>query len=336
MDTSIINIGITMGDPAGIGPEVLVKSLAAIPLHEKVRFLVFGDLDILSREAKKASLSIDFSIFKKPGDRLDPDSVNVCSLTNLKPEDCSYGNSTKDCANAAMTYVDSAINLAKDGLLDGFITAPVSKNSIRRIVTNFTGHTEYIASKVRVSNPVMLMVTPKLKVVPLTTHITVIDAVKNLSSTLIVDTLKTINAYIPSYFGIKSPRIAVSGLNPHAGEDVFGTEEDDIIKPAIAKANKLEMKVDGPFAPDSVFLKGLNGSYDVILAMYHDQALIPVKTMFFEQVVNVTLGLPFIRTSPGHGVAFDIAGRNIAKHESMLAAILQTVSMAKERQNIND
>ncbi len=335
MRNAPLRIAITMGDPSGIGPEVVVKALLSPKLRNSLETLVLGDEKILLREAKKLGAGKKIISLTNIKEGIKKGSINVLNLSNLDPQKIAYGKPTKECAMASLTYIDHAIRLASEGVISGFVTGPVNKNSIFKIYDGFKGHTEYIAEKTQSKKPAMMMVAPKMMVIPLSTHKSLKSAIEEVTIDSILDKLKIADLNLKRYFGIKKPRIAVAGLNPHSGEEIFGNEESEIIYPAVQIAKSIGIKVSGPFPPDSIFLKLLDGTFDLVLGMYHDQVMIPIKTAFFHKVVNVTLGIPVVRTSVGHGVAYDIAGRGIASSESMILAIKLARDMAKKARIIN-
>lgn len=273
-----------MGDPSGIGPEVALKALASPKVKGLADFLLIGD-------AEKKSFR--------------------------------YGRIDPACGRAAIQYIDRAVELIKKGEADALVTGPVNKSAIRASgIANFEGHTEYLAGAARVRDFAMMFVGKSLKITLVTRHIALKDVARSVSAEKIYRVIALTHKYLFEYFGIKRPRIGVAGLNPHAGEGgSFGREEEDIIKPAIRKASGKFGHITGPFPPDVVFYDALNKRFDAVVAMYHDQALIPFKMLHFKDGVNVTLGLPFVRTSPDHGTAFDIAGKGVADPASMIEAI---------------
>ena len=232
---------------------------------------------------------------------------------------------------ASLEYIDEAIKLLRSGKADALVTAPVSKSSIRSAgFPGFHGHTEYLADKFKVRRFAMFFVGKDMKVALVTRHISLRRVPKVLNSEMIYNTIALTDKYLKEYFRIRAPRIAVCGLNPHAGEKgAFGTEEEKVIIPAIKKASKSIRNICGPLPADIVFYEALKKRYDAVIAMYHDQGLAPFKMLYFNSGVNLTLGLPFIRTSPDHGTAFDIAGKGIADPASMIEAIVLACNLAK-------
>lgn len=299
-------IGITAGDPCGIGPEVIVKSLKNSSIHRLAEFTLIGPASVLK---KKIS----------PQNRAKIVVVDPCPelSSGIRP-----GRPNAKSACASLFYLQSAASLLKSGTIDGLVTGPVSKEAICGLGIPFVGHTEFLAESFRVKNFEMMFVSPTLKTVIVTRHISVRKIPAALTKTKILSTIRLTHQTLGKLFGIRRPMIGVCGLNPHAGEGgEFGNEEIRTIIPAIKKARQEGIRACGPLSADTVFIAQHAEPYDAIVAMYHDQGLIAVKTVYFRQVVNLTIGLPFIRTSPAHGTAFDIAGKNKADAAPMSAAI---------------
>jgi 4-hydroxythreonine-4-phosphate dehydrogenase len=296
-------IAITMGDPAGIGPEIIQKVYQEYDLCKFCVPIVFGNSEILKKRYK----------FNK---------INIFSVKdNLK--NFTIGTPTKETGFASLKYIDASIEKLKSKEIDAIVTCPINKAKIAESVPNFIGHTEYFASKFNVKDYMMMFYSTKIKLALLTTHIKLCDVNKFVTDKNVLNKIQALNKYLNQYFKIKNPKIGVLALNPHCGEDGLMGEEDQRITKAINKANSKNIKIEGPFSADSYFHNLLVGKYshDATLAMYHDQGLGPIKLLYFNKIVNVTLGLPFIRTSVGHGCAYDIAGKNIASSESLYEAI---------------
>lgn len=290
-----------MGDPLGIGPEIILKGLPKF--SQSTRFKVFGDPELLSA--------------------LSPDQL--CSIPVLKETNTW---SELEAGRAAIAYLEAAMEAYQRGEIHGLVTAPISKAHVKLAGFSFPGHTEYLAAKTGVKKFTMMMSGPRLKVTLVTIH----EALAQVSSLLNVDKIAQVieltYSSLKECFGLVEPRIAVCGLNPHAGESgLMGTEEIEIIAPAIAAATKRGYPCQGPVVPDAVFFEAYQGKWDAVVCMYHDQGLIPFKMIHFREGVNVTLGLPLVRTSPDHGTAFDIAGKGIADTSSMEAAIELAIDM---------
>lgn len=311
MPTSRLNrpkIALTMGDPAGIGPEVVSKALASPSVSGLADFLLIGDGFVADRLKKDMRLGL---------------KIPLLNLANVPAASFGYGKSGPSYGKASIQYVDKALQLIKEGQADCLVTGPINKRSVRMAgLLKFEGHTEYIAEKTGTKDFAMMFVGKSLKITLATRHIALEDVPRRLSRESISKAILLTHKYLKEFFGIRYPRIGVSGLNPHAGENgAFGTEESSIIIPAIKNVSKKIGGIAGPFPPDVIFYNALNKKFDAVVAMYHDQALIPFKILYFKDGVNLTLGLPFIRTSPDHGTAFDIAGKGAADPSSMIEAI---------------
>jgi 4-phospho-D-threonate 3-dehydrogenase / 4-phospho-D-erythronate 3-dehydrogenase len=312
-------IGITMGDAAGIGPEIICKSLRDISLHEQIRPVVIGEASMMRRMTAILSENtevVDFARSARPEDR----SIEMIDLKNL-PDDLPMGRVSPATGKAAGEYIEKAVELWKNGEIDAICTAPIHKKSFGLGGYDFPGHTEFIAALTNTNDFAMSFFADKLRVVLLSTHLSLSDAIARVKTDPLAQLIDFTNRTLSSLLKRKVT-IAVAGLNPHASEDgMFGTEERDEIEPAIARCAARGIDVSGPYSPDTIFLRGYNGEFDAVIACYHDQATIAVKSLSFGSAVNVTLGLPLIRTSVDHGTAFDIAGRGIADESSMKAAI---------------
>jgi 4-hydroxythreonine-4-phosphate dehydrogenase len=275
---------------------------------------VFGDAGLLERAAKTVGVAA-------------PSPPRVRTVTTLAPADVTPGKPNGASGLAQLAYLTAAVDAALAGEVRALVTAPISKEWIARAGFNFPGHTEYLAARAGVSEFAMMLAGPRLRVTVATTHVPFKDVPRLLSVDGIASTIWLTAEGLAHRFGIAAPRVAVAGLNPHAGEaGRFGDEEDRLVRPAIDKARariaaaKLGATVDGPLVPDSVFRQAAGGAYDAVVALYHDQGLIPLKLIHFDDGVNLTLGLPFVRTSPDHGTAYDIAGTGRARAQSFLAA----------------
>ncbi|MDO8536077.1 MAG: 4-hydroxythreonine-4-phosphate dehydrogenase PdxA [Candidatus Omnitrophota bacterium] len=305
-----------MGDPAGIGPEVTVKALSDPRISKLAHFLVIGDFFVIDKARKIL--------------RVKPE-ISLLDLANVPSTNFSFGIQKPAFGKASMEYIDKAVDLIKSGEADALVTAPVNKSSIRSAgFKEFEGHTEYLADKTSSKEVAMMFVGEKLKITLVTRHIALKDVAGAITVDSICKTIKITHEYLKKYFGVNDAKIALAGLNPHASDSgLFGDEEEKIIIPAIKKASIGIKNIYGPLPADAVFYEALNGKFDAVVAMYHDQALGPFKTLYFNNGVNLTLGLPFIRTSPDHGTAFDIAGKGIADPTSMKEAILLACSLKR-------
>jgi len=299
-----------MGDPSGIGPEVAVKALASRKISRLADFLFVGDRAVIERACRGAGVRL-------------ASGIGIVDLANVPRKDFSYGSSRPSYGRASVEYLDRAIDLIRSGRARALVTAPINKGSvISSGLSGFEGHTEYLAEHTGSGNVAMMFVGKKLKATLVTRHIPLGEVSRKLSTRSVLAVIMTTHIYLKKFFGIRSPEIGVAGLNPHAGENgLFGKEEERVIIPAIKAASKKIGGVSGPASPDVIFYDACRGRYDAVVAMYHDQALIPFKLLYFRNGVNLSLGLPFVRTSPDHGTAFDIAGKGIADPASMEEAI---------------
>jgi 4-hydroxythreonine-4-phosphate dehydrogenase len=328
-------IGITMGDPCGIGAEVIVKALADGRLRRGARFVVFGLSEQLAYTADLLEADFQFLRDRHEGVRRFVHDLVVLDYDEIALPAVMPRGPSRIGGQASMAFCLDAIEAAKNRLLDAIVTAPISKTSWRLAGHGkYPGHTELLAEKCRARHVAMMFVSPRLKVSLATIHVGLMDIRNRLTIGCVFNPIDLSSAALREWFGIEHPRIAVAGLNPHAGEDgSFGDEEERIIAPAILLAREAGIDASGPFPADTLFVRALDGHYDCVVAMYHDQGLIPVKLLGWREAVNLTLGLPIIRTSPDHGTAFDIAGKNKADPSSMIAAIELAVDLAEQRRN---
>ncbi len=332
-------IGVSMGDPLGIGPEVVVKALADPDLHREARFIVYGRNELLTMAADRCGIRPYWYRVAKTSDRaqgrmLPPVTVVDFDETEFHPP--SEARSDITSGHLSKAFVEEAIADAMrphqdDRRTDAMVTAPICKESWSLAGFRWPGHTELLAHRTRSKRQAMAFVSPKLNVVLATAHIPLMD-VKNVLTIGRVHEAIEFAHELGRNLGIDRPRIAVCGLNPHAGENgILGDEDQRVIAPGIDVAVRQEIRATGPHPADTVFIGAAAGEHDIVVAMYHDQGLIPVKLLGWDSAVNVTLGLPIVRTSPDHGTAFDIAGKNLARADSMRSAIDLALSMARSR-----
>ncbi len=327
-------VAITMGDPAGIGPEVVRKALADPHIKRVCHTIILGDWGVLERTVKGKSNS--GFVCWQPGQGLLPLLESryagvVCSLSSLSRRESRPGRPTKAGGHAAYRYIVVAAKLALSGVVDAMATAPISKSILQDAGYNYPGHTELLAELTRTPECRMMLIGKKLRVVLVTGHIAFTEIARNLSRDGIGTTLELAHRSLRDFFGIQRPRIAVAGLNPHGGEKgIFGDEEKEVIAPAIRAAKRKGIQAWGPFPADSLFYQAARGDYDAVVCMYHDQGLIPLKLHHFFGGVALTLGPPFVRTSVDHGTAYDIAGKGKADESSMKEAILLAARLARE------
>ncbi len=325
-------LAITMGDPAGIGPEVVLKALAHTGVYRCCRPLVIGDRRILERAAGWLDGTFQLDVIADPAQGVyKPQRVTLLDLENAPPERVPVGQETAVAGAAAVDYVFRACDLAVVGEVDAVVTAPLNKAAMNMAGYQYAGHTELLTERTGAQRVSMLLIGPNLRIVHVSTHVALREAIERVTPERVADVIQIAHDACRA-LGITHPRIAVAGLNPHASEGgLFGGEEASRIEPAIREARARGLDVSDPQPPDTVFLRATKGVYDVVVAQYHDQGHIPMKLLAFDSGVNVSYGLPIIRTSVDHGTAFDIAGKGIAGESSMLAAIDVAVQMANAR-----
>ena len=298
-------LGITMGDPLGIGPEIILKALPKY--RAQIDFRVFGDSRLLAG--------------------LPPEEL--IEITQLPSQPAP---SAREAGAAAVAYLEAAMEAHARGEIQGLVTAPISKAHVQLAGFPFPGHTEYLAAKTGTEKFAMMMAGDKLRVTLVTIHRPLVEIPSSITLTNILKTIEITYQSLKNLFGIAKPRVAVCALNPHAGEGgLLGTEEKKVIAPAIAAAREKGYACEGPRVPDAVFYEAYRGQWDAVVCMYHDQGLIPFKMIHFQDGVNVTLGLPLVRTSPDHGTAFDIAGKGLAESTSMESAIELAIDLVKRK-----
>jgi 4-hydroxythreonine-4-phosphate dehydrogenase len=328
-------LALTSGEPAGIGPDITLKAWLRRDELKLPAFYLLGDRDFLDKRAKALGLTIEFAdVAAEDAPGAFADALPVVGTG--QPTTAQPGRPDHTSANAAIASIRQAVGDVVTGRASAVVTNPIAKSVLYRAGFRHPGHTEFLAELAaaggRPPQPVMMLWSPALVVVPVTIHLPLRDAITQLSRELIVATARIAVAELKTRFGIARPRIAMSGLNPHAGEDgTLGTEDQTIVAPAVEILRGDGVDIRGPLPADTMFHAAARKSYDCAICMYHDQALIPVKTLAFEDAVNVTLGLPFIRTSPDHGTAFDIAGTGRADPSSLIAALRLAARMAAAR-----
>jgi len=328
-------IAVTMGDPAGIGPEVVVKALADEGVRSDCSLTVFGDAAALRAAAERFGVPADWSIVAAPAAlRPDASGAQVCDLGGCPSDLLFAARPTRAGGAASLRYITAALEAARDGRVAAVVTGPINKQAIAMAGSRFAGHTDLLADFFGVPNPVMMLVGGPLRVALVTHHIRLADVPDALSTEAIVATARTVDASLRRFFAIPQPRLAVCGLNPHASDGSrFGDEELRLIEPAIVALRHSGVNARGPIPPDTCFHRAVNGrEFDAVVCMYHDQGLIPLKLLAFDTGVNVTLGLPIIRTSVDHGTAYEIAGRGVASPNSLIAAIRLAAEMSKAGQ----
>jgi len=310
-------VAITIGDPAGIGPEVALKAVTDASVLDICAPLLIGDRIVLEQAAKDLNLDIDLGGY---------DILGTGIVTSADFQRCSASDIG---GHASVSYIKKAVQLAQMKIVDAVVTAPITKESLKIAGYPWPGHTELLAELTGTDRYAMMLCGGPLRVILVTIHTALKNVPGLITHARVLDTIQLAQTAC-AMLGIAEPRIAVAGLNPHAGEaGLFGNEEETAIAPAVAEAQSLGMPVDGPFPPDTLFHKVYNGEYDIVVCMYHDQGLIPLKMIAFDSGVNVTVGLPFVRTSPDHGTAYNIAWKGIANPSSMIEAIKLAARMKR-------
>lgn len=310
-----------MGDPAGIGPETIIKAIQGKKLEKVCRLLVIGDTRLLGSVASKIGVSLSINSIQKINEaKYQSGVLDVLDLDNV-PENLLVGKASQDGGKACLDYIRIAVKLAMEDKVDAITTGPINKKGIRLAGYSYPGHTEFLAELTQSDDFALMMVGKGLRVALVTLHISLQEAPGALNKPLIEKTIKLTHDWLVRYIKHK-PKIAVTGLNPHCGDsEIFGKEEKIVIEPAIDSSRKKGIDVEGPFPADSLFVPKRHSKYDAVVAMYHDQGLIPVKMESEGCAVNLTLGLPIIRTSVDHGTAYDIAGQGIATPDSLINAV---------------
>jgi len=324
-------IALTIGDPAGVGPEIAARALAESSTHELMRPLLVGDAEVMGQVVSGAELDLDVRPIAA-ADELsgEPGVVEVLDLDNV--DDVTFGAVDPQCGRAAVAYIERACELARDGDVDGIVTGPISKEAIKAGGSTFPGHTEMLADLLGVpeDDVVTMFALEQMRIFFLTRHHPLTAAIAQVTTERVHSGLVRVNELLGE-LGVDSPRIALAALNPHAGENgILGSEEGDILEPAVELARADGVDVTGPVPADSVFWQARQGHYDGVISLYHDQGHVAAKTVSFFGVVSVTLGLPVVRTAAEHGTAFDIAGRWIADPGGQLEAMRVAAELAPE------
>jgi len=323
-----------MGCPVGIGPEIILRYFSEQHCKQPLQLVIIGDREVLERTATELAIPIKCHEFQpeKPIDEQEPGSIPVLQVSRLNANELQWGKPTPTTGDAMANYIFTAVELALARKISAIVTCPISKASLNSAGHHFPGHTEMLASLTKAREHAMMLAGDKLRVTLATIHNSLQDVPRLLSIAKVADLIRITHESLKNDFGIAPPRLAVAGLNPHAGEDgLFGDEEDSIIAPAIQQSRQTGIDVSGPYPPDTIFYKAASGQFDAVVCMYHDQGLIPFKLLHFEDGVNVTLGLPIVRTSVDHGTAYDIAGQGKASPRSLAAAINLAARIAFNR-----
>ncbi|MBQ9286646.1 MAG: 4-hydroxythreonine-4-phosphate dehydrogenase PdxA [Bacteroidaceae bacterium] len=332
-----IKIGITHGDPNGIGYEVIFKTFADSGMFDLCTPVVYGSPKVASYHRKTLDLQTNFNTVNSPADAAE----GVLNLVHCTADEVKIdlGQATEEAGRASFVALERAVKDWKAGLIDALVTAPINKYSIQNESFHFPGHTEYISNRVSHDGqePLMILMTEHLRVALVTTHLPIAEVATNITEEHVLARLRSLANSLRRDFGISNPRVAVLALNPHAGDSgLLGTEEQTAITPAIAKAEDEGLTVYGPFAADGFFGTRAYEHYDAVLAMYHDQGLAPFKMLAMADGVNFTAGLDIVRTSPDHGTGYDIAGKGIADENSFRQAIYTAIDITRNRQAWNE
>jgi 4-hydroxythreonine-4-phosphate dehydrogenase len=326
-------LAITMGDITGIGPEIIIKALSEPGLYDLCRPLIIGDLPALAAAREICRADLDLHETSVPeGGRFRPGTADILVMSRLEPKSLSYGNPTAASGAVMVEYILRAVDLALAGKVAAVVTAPISKAAMHLGGYQYPGHTELLAQRCRAPEFAMMLAGGAFRVVLATIHCPLREVPARLNQADLVRLLTLTNRSLISDFGLARPCLGVAALNPHAGEGgLFGDEEAQIIAPAIAAVREDHINVVGPLPADTIFVRHQRGEFDAVVVMYHDQGLIPLKLLHFGDAVNVTLGLPIIRTSVDHGTAYDLAGTGLADPGSLKAALHLATQMAHAR-----
>jgi len=326
---SKMKIGITIGDPAGIGPEIVVKSLAKEKIREMGKLYVLGDREVIREAEKLTGVDLNINLIEDiDQDQYRENEINLIDLNNIELDQLQYGEVQAVAGQAAYEYIKKSIQLALAGKFDAVATAPINKKSLKAAGVDYIGHTEMFADLTETEDPMTMFQVFDLRVFFLSRHVSLKKACEMVTEARVYAYIKRCIKAL-ARLGVEDGRLAIAALNPHGGEHgLFGTEEDQEITPAINRAREEGYDVVGPVPADSVFHKGLKGNYDAILSLFHDQGHIATKMVDFERTISLTNNMPFLRTSVDHGTAFDIAGENIADSLSMEEAIRLAVEYA--------
>ena len=334
-------IGITMGDPAGIGAEIIVKALSSKEIYERSKPVVIGSKSVIDDALKFIPSNLKLNVIKNTEEiKGEFGIIDLIDLDNIKLDEFNYGKVSAKAGQASLDYIYKGIDLAMEGLVDAVVTGPIHKEAIKAAGSPYAGHTEIFATRTKTKNYAMVLADKNLRVIHVSTHVSLRQACDLVKKERVLTVIHLADKALKD-LGIKNPKIGVAGLNPHAGEGgLFGKEEIEEITPAIVQAKKEGIDVEGPIPPDTIFSKTIGGQYNIAVAMYHDQGHIPMKVTGFKynkstnkwstiSGVNVTIGLPIIRTSVDHGVAFGKAREGRANEESMVEAIKMAIDFAK-------
>ena len=315
-------IAVPMGDPAGIGPEITVKSFLNQDILNESNIVVVGDRNVIERALEITNVELNVNVIESVKDaKFETDTIDLIDMENVNMDEFEFGEIQAQCGQAAFDYIEKAIDLAMKNEVDALATTPINKESLYAAKVPFIGHTEMLEELTNSHDPLTMFQVLDLRIFFLTRHLSLKDAIDQMTKERVRDYVERSHDALIK-LGVENPKLAVAGLNPHSGENgLFGMEEVDEITPGIEWAKKDGYDVTGPVPADSVFFQALNGKYDAVISLYHDQGHIAAKMTDFHKTISITNGLPFLRSSVDHGTAFDIAGKNIASSESMEEAI---------------
>ncbi|MFZ5453511.1 MAG: 4-hydroxythreonine-4-phosphate dehydrogenase PdxA [Thermodesulfobacteriota bacterium] len=326
-------LALTMGDPVGVGPEIMVLALTTPQIYQVCRPLIIGDLPALARARENLAPELKIQVVEGPGaGRYEPGTLDLLARSHLIPDDLAYGRPTPAGGAAMVSYILTAIDLVMQEEVAGMVTGPISKIAMKLSGYDYPGHTELLAERTGGGEVGMMLAGGEFRVVLATIHCALATVPERITTDGLLRLLRLTSRALQRDFGLASPYLGVAALNPHAGEaGMFGREEEEIIAPAVRQAQAEGLRVAGPFPADTLFWRHSQGEFAAIICMYHDQGLIPLKLLHFMDAVNVTLGLPIIRTSVDHGTAYDLAGTGQAHPGSLKAAIRMAAEMAGRR-----
>lgn len=329
-------VGISVGDLNGIGIEIIIKTFSDSRILELCTPVVFASNKVINFYKKSIpELTLNYSNIKEIS-KANPKQLNIFSVWEEDVE-IQPGQMTETGGKYGVKSLQAAVKALKEKTIDALVTAPLNKFTMQSSEFNFTGHTPFLKEAFQADDVLMLMIAENMKVALLTEHLAIMDVAKNISKEQIIKKIQLLKNSLIKDFGVERPRIAVLGLNPHAGDEgLVGKEEKEIIRPAILESKKNDCIVMGPYSADAFFARGNHEKFDAVLAMYHDQGLIPFKSLALGEGTNFTAGIPTIRTSPDHGTAFDIAGKNLADESSFRAAIFTAIDIFDTRNNYQD
>ncbi|NBO58677.1 MAG: 4-hydroxythreonine-4-phosphate dehydrogenase PdxA [Chitinophagia bacterium] len=329
-------VGISVGDLNGIGIEIIIKTFSDSRILELCTPVVFASNKVINFYKKSIpELTLNYSNIKEIS-KANPKQLNIFTVWEEEVE-IQPGQMTETGGKYGVKSLQAAVKALKEKNIDALVTAPLNKFTMQSSEFNFTGHTPFLKEAFQADDVLMLMISENMKVALLTEHLAIMDVAKNISKEQIIKKIQLLKNSLIKDFGVERPRIAVLGLNPHAGDEgLVGKEEKEIIRPAILESKKNDCIVMGPYSADAFFARGNHEKFDAVLAMYHDQGLIPFKSLALGEGTNFTAGIPTIRTSPDHGTAFDIAGKNIADESSFRAAIFSAIDIFDTRNNYQE